>query len=176
VRCPVKARPLRPGRHLCQQSNPYARHGIRANAARYRRLPRADRGYERMSALMRRALGLGGDDEATHIVPNRGTPLHREDHCCAAHRNRAESTSSHEGRMGQGTLRARESANGTGRDRRTAHPDRAARPRTRQQRRDRLRPLGSRRAHCSTAGSSRPRRDRGDALLRTHPSRAAETT
>ena len=82
--------------------------------------------------------------------------MHREDHCCAAHRGRAESTSSHEGRMGEGSLRARESAIGPGRDRRTADPDRAARPRARQQRRDRLRPLGSRRALRSTAGSSRP--------------------
>src|SRR5580692_9327535 len=73
-------------------------------------------------------------------------------------------------------LRARESTVGYGRDRGTAHPDWAARPRTRQQRRDRLRPLGPGRALRSTAGSSRPRRDGGDALLRTHPSRAAETT
>ena len=38
-----------------------------------------------------------------------------EDHSCAAHRGRAPSTSSHEGRMGEGSLRARESAIGPGR-------------------------------------------------------------
>src|SRR4051794_16012185 len=52
---------------------------------------------------------------------------------------------------------------------RTAHPDRGARPRTGHQRRDRFRPLEPRRALGPAAGSSRPRRDDGDALLRTHP-------
>jgi hypothetical protein len=119
---------------------------------------------------------IRGDDDATNTVPDCGTPIHREDHCRAAPRNRAEGTSSHKGRMGEGPLRRRESAIGLGRDRRTAHPDRAAGPRARQQRRDRLRPLGSRRALRSTAGGSRPGRDGGVALLRTHPSRATETT
>jgi AAA domain len=57
----------------------------------------------------------------------------------------------------------RESDVGPGRDRGTAHRDRAARPRARQQRCHRFRPGESGRALCSSSGSSRPRRDDGAA-------------
>src|SRR5262245_27373998 len=62
--------------------------------------------HERMSAMMRRSdRAEAGDDEATNTVPDCGTPLHRQDHSRSAHRDRAESTSPHEGRMGEGSIR-----------------------------------------------------------------------
>ena len=95
-----------------------------------------------------------------HAAPTAGLPC-TGDHSSTVHRGRGAGSAPHEGRVGEGPLRAREPAVGLGRDRRTAHRDRAARSRARHQRRHRLRPLGSRRALRATAGSCGPRRGGG---------------
>ena len=67
VRCPVKARPLRPGRHLCQQSNPYTRLGIRQtllaiDGTSVTVARTADGAGDHVSLLSRCAGEVGGDD------------------------------------------------------------------------------------------------------------------
>src|SRR3712207_504605 len=83
-----------------------------------------------MSALMTSVVPLGGDDEATDPVPDRGTPGDRGGNRGSTQGGRERGTASHGGRVGGGPLRPREPAVGPGRDRRTARPDRAARSRT----------------------------------------------
>src|SRR6476659_2557486 len=98
---------LRPGRGLSSRST-----GRQNRSAR-----RPDVSKDEVSAW------IGVDDEAAKTVPDCRTPLHRKDHGCAAPADRAEGTSSDEGRMGDGPVRPRESARGPEGDRRATDPD-----------------------------------------------------